>query len=342
MTDPDSGLPADSLAADGTTQRPDLDHQHRRVPVEHGGRRGARDHRPRGGRRADLADPGDARRHGTPRGERPVLQLVQPPHGREAHRVAVLGRPADPDPVVGRQRLAGRGPAGRRQQRPGGRRGRLGALRQHGLRLLLPGRRQPHPVPLRAGHRRRAVLLRHDREREPDRDVHRHRQGRDPAAGVLRPVADLPGHLRLELAGDEAAGRDAHVPRHRRVRGRLPVRGLPGRARVGRLDVRGADAHPVRPRGAVGAPQLAGQPPADRDGPDPPRPRGGAVRLLGLLPLEHPRGRLPRVRCRCARPEPGRLLLQPRPHGRSTEGSPVAPTARPSPTRRRPRTRTAS
>ena len=53
-------------------------------------------------------------------------------------------------------------------------------------------------------------------------------------------------------------GVTADLPRRRRVRGRLPVRGLPGRPGLGRLDVRGADAHAVRPRGAVGAAQLGG------------------------------------------------------------------------------------
>ena len=48
MTDEDSGLPADTLHFDGTRERPDLDHQHRRLHVEHGRGREAR---------ADLATP---------------------------------------------------------------------------------------------------------------------------------------------------------------------------------------------------------------------------------------------------------------------------------------------
>ena len=59
-------------------------------------------------------------------------------------------------------------------------------LRRDGLRLLLPARGQPHPLPLRARHRRRAVLLRHDRLREPDRVLRRRRQGRPAVEGVLR------------------------------------------------------------------------------------------------------------------------------------------------------------
>ena len=48
------------------------------------------------------------------------------------------------------------------------------------------------------------VLLRHRRLREPDRRLHRHRQGRAAAQGVLRPLADLPRHLRLLVPGDQA------------------------------------------------------------------------------------------------------------------------------------------
>ena len=51
MTDPTTGLPADSLSSDGTTERPDVDDEHRRLHVERGRRRAARDHRPRRGRR---------------------------------------------------------------------------------------------------------------------------------------------------------------------------------------------------------------------------------------------------------------------------------------------------
>ncbi len=56
------------------------------------------------------------------------------------------------------------------------------AVRLDGLRLLLPARGQPDPVPLRARHGRGSLLLRHDRLGEPDRQLHRDREGRDPAA----------------------------------------------------------------------------------------------------------------------------------------------------------------
>ena len=78
------------------------------------------------------------------------------------------------------------------------------AVRVDELRFLLPARRQSDPVPLRPGHGRGAVLLRHRRQREPDRRLHRDRAWADAAEGVLRPLALVPGHLRLEVAGDEA------------------------------------------------------------------------------------------------------------------------------------------
>ena len=88
-------------------QRPDLDDQHRRVHVERGGRAAARHHLPRRARAAAVADDHDARAHGALRRHGPVLQLVRPPHGREAHRLAAAARAGvPPDPVVGRQRLA--------------------------------------------------------------------------------------------------------------------------------------------------------------------------------------------------------------------------------------------
>ena len=70
--------------------------------------------------------------------------------------------------------------------------------------------RQPDRVPLHArAPAQFTVLLRHDREREPDRELHRDRQGRDPGEGVLRRLADVPRDLRLELARDQAGRRSA-------------------------------------------------------------------------------------------------------------------------------------
>ena len=98
-----------------------------------------------------------------------------------------------------------------------------------------------------------AVLLRHDREREPDRQLHRDRQRRAAGEGVLRRVADVPRDMRLELARDAAGRLQRDVPRRQRLRGRLPVRGLPRRPRLGRQHVRGAHARRCSFRRSSGA-----------------------------------------------------------------------------------------
>ena len=87
--------------------------------------------------------------------ERPVLQLVRPPHRGEADDLAADRRAAGADPLLGRQRLAGRRAA--RGGEPRARAARAGpaALRHDELRLLLPAGGQPDPLPLRPGHRAR-------------------------------------------------------------------------------------------------------------------------------------------------------------------------------------------
>ncbi len=117
---------------------------------------------------------------------------------------------------------------------------------------VLPG----HP------HRRRGRLaddppLRHHRLRDPDHLLPRHHDRPGPGPALLRGVAHLPGDLRLELARDAAGGGDPHLPGHRRLRGRLHLPRHAHRPRLGRLDVRGADAQRLRPRGGVG-PALVG------------------------------------------------------------------------------------
>ena len=73
--------------------------------------------------------------------------------------------------------------------------------------------------------------------------------------------AAFPDTVRLRLPGEQADRRHAHVLRRRRLRGRLPYAGMQVTPVLGRLDVRGADARPVRARGALGAAQLGRQPP---------------------------------------------------------------------------------
>ena len=168
-------------------QPADLAHEHRRLLVERGVSRAAGDHRPPRDRRAARPHAEHARANGARR-RRPVLQLVRHPHRRRLARVAGR-RPGDADPVIGRQRLAGGRPA--RRGESGARAARAGAdaVGLDGLRLLLPARPQPDPLPLRALDRRGGLLLRHDRLREPHRDLRRRRAGSDPAAPVLRHAA---------------------------------------------------------------------------------------------------------------------------------------------------------
>ena len=233
-----------------------------------------------------------------------------------------------PVPVQRRQRLARRradhGPA-RRAQAARARRARsrprwTGAsttTRRRASCTAAPGRR-----PRRAGcseptGRRLLHLppLRHAQHRAAHRLLPRHRAGLVPPEHYFRMFRTLPGHgLRLGLAGAEAGGRDAHVPRRRRLRGPLLLRGHEPRADLGRLDVRGADGAAAGPRGAVGPALVGRQPPAVRARADPARHGGGRLRLLGLLALQQPGRRLPRVRRRRDRHGPGRLHVRPGAH----------------------------
>ena len=223
--------------------------------------------------------------HGAPRAERPVLQLVRPPTRREADGLAAdRRRRSTPDPVVRRQRLA---------RRPGCR------------SSPTPSRRSPD--------RRRALYDSMDfgfyyrPERQPDRvprtrpstgespccydtivsesriaTLHRHRQGRAAREGVLRRVADLPRHLRLELAGDEAARRP-RAPTSASTSSRAPTRTRTSGSCPGWGGSMFEALMPALfvPEEQWAPAQLGGQPPADRRGADPPRPGRGASTATG-------------------------------------------------------------
>ena len=92
-----------------------------------------------------------------------------------------------------------------------------------------------------------------------DRRLHRHHQGRAAAQGVLRPLALLPGHLRLLLAGAEADRLLGQLRRCRRLRRQLHVQRHEDHAQLGRLDVRGADARRCSSRRRPGAPARGGR-----------------------------------------------------------------------------------
>ena len=115
MTD-DEHRAADRPAQRGRdARRADVDDEHRRVHVERGRRAAARPHRPARAGPADGEDADHARAHGALRRQRPVLQLVRPPDGREAHDLAADRRAAHADPLLRRQRVARRRAADRAQ-----------------------------------------------------------------------------------------------------------------------------------------------------------------------------------------------------------------------------------
>ena len=216
-------------------ERPDVDHEHRRLHVEHARRRAARDHRPRArrsrGSTQTLRSLETMERH-EPSGQ--FYNWYDHTTGAEADGLAAHRRPAHADPVVRRQRLAGdrrcrssptASPSCRRAPR---------RCSTAWTSASTTGRTSTgslfHYAPSTGAV---AVLLRHDRQREPDRELHRDRQGRAPGEGVLRRLADVPRHLRLELAGDQAGRLPPHLPRRRRLRGRLPVRRTAASSRAG-------------------------------------------------------------------------------------------------------------
>ena len=220
MTDPKSGLPADSLSPDGTasvqTSTTNIGaYMWSTVVADQLGiithAEAVKRLRRTLGSLETMERDQTMERHEP---ERPVLQLVRPHDGREAHGLAA-DRRADhprPDPVVRRQRLARDRAARRREQRARGRGARRGASSTAWTSASTTGRPSTgSPSTTRPADRQVAVLLRHDREREPDRELHRDRQGRDPGQGVLRVLADVPRHVRLELAGD--ASRSAFTGR---------------------------------------------------------------------------------------------------------------------------------
>ena len=131
-------------------------------------------------------------------------------------------------------------------------------------------RAQPDPLPLRALDRRGGVLLRHDRLREPDRELRRDREGR----AARRASTTARSARSTTTAISPRRSRSAYTRSYLGepvFEGALPVRGDAGHAVVGRQHVRGADADAVRARGALGAGELGRQPPADRARADPPR-----------------------------------------------------------------------
>ena len=147
MTDEESGLPTDLMAADGTRQVQTSitnigAYMWSVVGAEQAGIIGHDEAVERLEQTISTLE--GMERHS----ERPVLQLVRPPDGREAHRLAADRRARGAAALVGRQRLARGRAEGRRHERPGARRAGARDLRLDGLGLLLRPGPQPDPLPL--------------------------------------------------------------------------------------------------------------------------------------------------------------------------------------------------
>ena len=236
MVDTPSGLPTDQLHADGSTDVQTSTtnigaYLWSAVAAERLGIIGAR----RAGRPARRRPSPRSRGWSATQPDGQFYNWYDHRDGVEAHALAADRRAAGPDPVLGRQRLARDRPADRRatpyRSCPRGASALYDSM-DFGF-YYVPGE-EPDPVPLLAREGHRPVLLRHGRLREPDRRLHRDRQGRAAAQGVLRPLADVPRHLRLLLPGDAArAASPARYDGVERLRRQLPLRRHAARRRAG-------------------------------------------------------------------------------------------------------------
>ncbi len=155
-------------------------------------------------------------------------------------------------------------------------------------------------------------------------------------------MADVPRNVRLELARDQADRLPHDISRRQRVRGRLPVRGLPGRSGLGREHVRGADAGACSSRRRNGARGAGRSITRSRS---PPRSTTASSKRStatgGSRPRTSPKAATPSMASTPSgwtRQGTSRTTTTPT----STAVSPAAPAASRSLTHRRPRTRTAS
>ncbi len=239
-------------------QRPDLDDQHRRLHVEHAS--------------SPSGSGSSATREAVERGSRRRSRTLETMERHVAsgqfynwydHRngAKLTAWPPTGDPLTpilssvdngwlatGLQVVA--------EQRARGLATRAGALFDtHGLRLLLPAGRQPDRRSTYAPDTGDvALLLRHDRQREPDRELHRHRQGRAAAEGLLRRLADVPRRPATGTGTRRSRSASTRPTSASNVfEGAYPYDGFRVVRRLGRQHVRGADAGAVRARGAAGA-----------------------------------------------------------------------------------------
>ena len=223
MTDAHSGLPADSLSADGTrsiqTSTTNIGAYMWSALVAE--RLGLITHAETVARLSTTI--GTLERMERYQAHRPVLQLVRRPYGREADHVAADRRAADPDPLVGRQRLAGHWLAARSAQRAGA--GEASWPLYNGMDFGFYYRPDVNRI---------AFYYAPSTGESPccyDTVVSESRiasyigiaKGELPPKEYYGTLALFPRYLRLELAGDPARRREPHVLRRQRLRGRLPV-----------------------------------------------------------------------------------------------------------------------
>ena len=279
-------------------QRADVDHEHRRVHVERGRRRAAAAHLPpRAGRAACARRSRRSRAWSATRAASSSTGTTTAP-ARSSSTGRRARRPVRQLAVVGRQRLARDRPEGRRRQRaravaPGPR-----AVRQHGLRLLLPAGRNQILFHYVVESGEQACCY--------DTYVSESRiasyigvaKGEIPPQVVFGTWRSFGDSCDWSWTETKPAGFNRTYFGIPVFDGALAVQRHARHPELGRQHVRGADAGAVRAGGALGAGQLGRQPPADRRCADPPRARRGRLRLLGLLARERAGGRLHGLRRR--------------------------------------------
>ena len=343
MTDDESGLPADIAGGGRLAQRADLDHQHRRLPVERRRRRASSGSSatPRGVRAA-RADHHHARVDGA-LPERPVLQLVRPPHrARSSRSGRRRRRTLQADPLVGRQRLA-RGRASRSSATASrARAARRRALRLHGLGLYYRPRATrcyfhiaPDTPPCRAATTRSSA-------RADRRPTSASRAASSAAAAYFGRVALLPRHA-CDWSGGDAPGRpDRTYFGVDSTRARCSTRACGWSAELGRQHVRGADAVPLRAGGATGRRQLGREPPAHRAAQIHHGMDEAGYGYWGFSPANRPEGGYSVYGVDGIGMDPNGYPSSYRPHAHRPRLGPAARAARRCRIRRRRPTRTAS
>ena len=258
MTDRSSGPAGRHPEQRRHDQRPDVDDEHRRLHVERGRRAAARHHLARASSCARLSRTlttlehmeryGDTGQYYNWYDHRTGAKLTDWPPKPDHEFHPILSSVDNGWLAVGPEDRA------RTASRPLRSRARR-ALRRDGLRLLLPARRQPGAVPLPARTtpppRPAATTPSSARAGSSTTSASRaascRRRSTTAAGAPSRTPATTPSRR------PSRSGRGAHYFGVDVFEGAYPYNGTRLVPVVGRLDVRGADARPVRPGGELGA-----------------------------------------------------------------------------------------